>query len=241
MRCLVIGSSMSMPSCELKYEDTWLYRLIKTFPDIEFIDKNRRSSSACRLTTEGMCANGYDLLELYNPDFIITQIGATDAFPRLLKRHAIGTKLINHLPRFISNQIYNLIRKTKGRTISCADLTTEQFYNYFSAYCNRAQKLGTHVFCIKIAHCNDKVLRKSPHAIEAIDLYNTIFDHLQTEFDNVTAIEPLPLNLDLNANIMQTDGIHLTAKGSEIVFNNIKNAILNIYPQLYETANQKNN
>lgn len=241
MRCLIIGSSKSMPSLELKYENTWVYRLIKIFLDIEFIDKNHRSSSARRLVTEGALAKGYDLLEFYNPDCVITHFGITDSYPRLLKREAIITRFINHLPRPISNLIYDIVRKTKGRTISCCDISPQQFKDCFGQYCNRAKKQGVHVFIVKIAYCNDKVIQKSPHVIEAINLYNAQLDEVANMFNNVSTITPLPADADLNSPIfLQTDGIHLTAKGSEIVFNNIKNAILNIYPQLYETANQKN-
>lgn len=226
MRCLLIGASMSMPSSELAYEDTWVYKIIRTFPDIEFIDKCRRSSSATRLVTEGQNGKGYDLLEQYTPDFVITHFGITDSYPRLLKRNSLTTRLINRLPRFISNFIYNIVRKTKGRTLSCSDLSPSEFHKYFAQYCKRAENLGIHVFCVKIAYCNDIVLRKSPKVTEAVDIYNQVFDRLEREFSNVTIITPLPLDLDLNNyDILQSDGIHLTAKGSDLVFQNILNAV----------------
>ena len=65
LRCIVIGSSMTMPSFDLQYEKTWHYQLIKRYPNVEFIDKNTRSSSVRRLVKEGALSKGYDLLEYY--------------------------------------------------------------------------------------------------------------------------------------------------------------------------------
>jgi hypothetical protein len=95
MRCIVVGDSLPMPSLELKYEDTWVHHFRKDFPTVEVIDKCARSSSVKRLVREGINSNGSDLLEIYEPDFVITHLGIVDAAPRLLPRNAIGTKLLN--------------------------------------------------------------------------------------------------------------------------------------------------
>lgn len=224
MRCIIVGSSMAMPSLQLSYEDTWVYKLIKIYKDSEFVDKSRRSSSVRRLVSEGQNSLGYDLLEFYNPNFVILQIGITDASPRLLPRGKLYTKIINKLP--FSKFIYNIVRKTKGRTISCADLTQEQFYDCLSKYAKRALDLGIDVYCIKIAHCGSKVIKVSPHMNEAIDLYNKMYDKLSCEFDNVQLITPFAgydeSKLD---DILQSDHIHLTPKGCDIVLNNILSVI----------------
>lgn len=222
LRCIVVGSSMTMPSFDLNYEQTWLYKLIKHYPNIEFIDKNTRSSSVRRLVTEGALSKGYDLLEYYAPDFIITQIGIADCSPRLLKREAFSTKLINAMP--FSNWIYNIVRKTKGRTISCCDIDTTTFYKCLETYAERASQSQTQIFCIKIAHTGTGVVKKSPHMLEAIDLYNKEFDKLAASFNNVTLITPFPEDANLQELLIK-DEIHPNEKGSEIIFQNIVNAI----------------
>lgn len=228
MRCVIVGSSMSMPSLQLSYENTWIYKLNNIYKDIEFIDKSSRSSSVRRLVSEGQKSLGYDLLEFYSPDFVILQLGITDASPRLLPREKLYTKIINKLP--FSEFIYNIVRKTKGRTISCADLTPEQFYDCLSKYAKRALDLGVDVYCIKIAHCGSKVLKVSPHMNEAIDLYNGMYDKLSSNFKNVKTIVPFAgydeSKLD---DILQTDHIHLTPKGSDIVLNNILSVVKKSY------------
>lgn len=222
LRCIVIGSSMAMPSNDLGYEKTWLYKLIKKYPSVEFIDKNTRSSSVRRLVKEGALNNGYDLLEYYSPDFVIMQIGISDCSPRLLKREALSTKFINTLP--FSKLIYDFVRKTKGRTISCCDINTETFYNCLAAYAERAKNNGVRLFCIKIAYTGDCVVKKSPHMIESINLYNKEFDKLAACFDNVSVINPLP-DFESIEDLFLSDGIHLNEKGTDIVFQNIVSAI----------------
>ena len=225
MRCIVIGESMPMPSFELKYEDTWLFRLKQFFLNVEIIDKCRRSSSVRRLVTEGQNALGYDLLEFYEPDFVILHLGLTDASPRLLPREALYTKIINRLP--FSKFIYNIVRRTKGRTISCADLSPDAFYSCLSKYAKRAKAKGVIVYCIKIAYCGSKVLKVSPHMNEAIDLYNSLYDKLASEYSNVRLVQPLPsLSISELDKILQADAIHLTPQASCMVFENVKSAIL---------------
>lgn len=213
---------MTMPSFDLKYEDTWHYKLIDKYPNVEFIDKNTRSSSVRRLVTEGALSKGYDLLEYYSPDFIITQIGIADCSPRLLKRESYLTKIINTLP--FSKFIYNIVRKTKGRTISCADIDTKKFYSCLAAYAERAMKQNVQIFCVKIAHTGRGVVKKSPHMIEAIDLYNEEFDKLAKNYPNVTIVTPFPDDVDIQELLIK-DEIHPNKKGSDIIFSNIDNAI----------------
>lgn len=222
LRCLIIGSSMTMPSFDMTYENTWTYKLIRRYPNIDFIDKNRRSSSVRRLITEGALEKGYDLLEYYKPDFVITQIGITDCSPRLLKRESIITKMINQLP--FSKFIYDIVRKTKGRTISCCDIDKETFYDCLSQYAERARKSDTHVFCIRIAHNGPSVIKKSPHMNEAIDLYNKEFDRLAANFSNVSVFDPFPKDADMRQ-LRIKDDIHPNVKGSDIIFQSIVNAI----------------
>ena len=222
LRCLIIGASMCMPSFDIAYEDTWPYKIIRKYPDIDFIDKNRRSSSARRLITEGALEKGYDLLEYYKPDFVITHFGITDCAPRLLKREWISTRVLNHLP--FSKCIYDIIRRIKGRTISCSDISKETFYDCFSQYATRAKESHTHVFCVKIAHTGASLIKKSPHIIEAIDLYNKEFDRLAANFSNVTVIDPYPKDADLQQLLIKDDQ-HPNEKGSDIMFHSIINAL----------------
>ena len=220
MRCLILGSSMTLPTDELKFEETWFYMLSQRFPSVDFFDKCKRSSSARRLTTEGPNSSGKDTLEYYHPNFVITQIGTTDAAPRLFKREAFLTHVINHLP--FSKLIYNIARKTRGRVLKNCDLTPEQFKDNFNRYAKRAAATNTRVYIIEIGKVTDKVVRKSPHYNECVDIFNSKLREVAKENSNVTIIPAISAD---DVNDCQSDGIHQNASGQLKMFANILAAV----------------
>lgn len=220
MKCLIAGDSFAMPTEELAYEDTWPHLLYEEMPGLEIISKAERSRSVRSLNTGGYKGNGWDFLELIAPDFVIMHLGISDCAPRLLKREATLTKLLNLLP--FSKMIYNIVRKTKGRTISCSDLSPEVFYDNVARYMKRAQDMGVTVFIIKISNGGQKVIKISPHFNEAVDLYNTVFDRIGKEFNNAVLIEGIDGS---DESVFQSDGIHLLKNGNQIIFNRLKAAI----------------
>lgn len=221
-RFLIIGSSMSLPSDELKYEDTWPYLLQNSCGDAEFVINSKRSSSATRLNTEGPNISGYDMLEYYNPNYVITQIGITDAAPRLFKRNAISTKVINRLP--FSKLIYNIARKTRGRVLKNCDLSPEEFKSEFTKYVLRAALLNTHVFIIEISRATEKVLKVSPHYNECVDIFNAKLHEVASEHDNVTIIPVLNVTSQMD---YQKDGIHHSVNGQRKQFKIILEVLSN--------------
>jgi hypothetical protein len=222
MRAIIIGSSMAMPRLECNYDDTWIAKLVKKYPQIEFIDKCRRSSSAIRLVDDGAGAGdtrrGADLLEYYNPNFVITQIGITDCSPRLLKRNKKSTKIINELPDFLSKLIYDFVRKNKGRAIKNADLSVSEFRQCWINYIQRAKDLNTFVICVKISIPTSLFLSKSPLSASAIDLYNNVFEKLALEYSNLICFDPYNQS-DIDR--VAIDEFHVNEEGQTIVFNKL--------------------
>lgn len=222
MRILVLGSSMTLPSNELTYDDTWLYKLGKEFPELEIVDKCMRESSARRLTSDGPGGNGKDALDYFAPDVVITQIGVTDAAPRLLKRHGILFRILNRVPRRLSTIVYNFLRKYRGRQLKFSDLTPQQLHDHFDKYCKRAAQFGTKVFIIEICHSTPKVTNVSPHYNECMDIFNEQLHKVVLENDNASIIKVIDAN-DLSD--FQTDGIHLTSKGHDKQYAIIKDTL----------------
>jgi len=222
MRILVLGSSMTLPSDELIYDDTWLYCLGHDYPSIEVVDKCYRESSAKRLNSDGPKGNGKDALDYFAPDVVITQIGVTDAAPRLLKRNGKFARILNHLPHKLSTLAYNYLRRHRGRQLRYCDLTPEQLYGHFDKYCKRAAMMGVKVFMIEICHATQKVVKVSPHYNECIDIFNKQLHRVAEENDNAHIINVVNTS-DLND--FQTDGIHLTPQGQKKQYELIKEAL----------------
>lgn len=213
---------MTLPSDELVYDDTWLYRLGHDYPSLEIVDKCYRESSARRLNSDGPKGNGKDALDYFAPDVVITQIGVTDAAPRLLKRSGKLARILNHLPRRLSTKVYNYLRHHRGRQLQYCDLTPEQLRSHFDKYCKRAASMNVKVFMIEICHATQKVVNVSPHYNECIDIFNKQLHIVANENDNAYIIKVLDSE---DSNDFQTDGIHLTPQGQNKQYDLIKEAL----------------
>lgn len=214
-----MGSSMTLPSNELSYDDTWLYRLGHDFPTLEIVDKCMRESSARRLNSDGPGGNGKDALDYFSPNAVITQIGITDAAPRLLKRNGFFARILNRCPNWLSTFVYNYLRRYRGRQLKYCDLTPMQLHDNFDKYCKRAATFGVKVFIIEICHATPKVLKVSPHYNECIDIFNQQLHRVVAENKNARIIGVIDTS-DLSD--FQTDGIHLTPSGHQKQYTLIK-------------------
>lgn len=223
MRVLVIGDSLVLPRLEYDYDDTWLAKLIKEFPDIQFIEKLRRSSSSMRLVNDGAGAGdlrrGADLLEYYNPDLVITQIGITDSSPRLLKRNKISTKVVISMPRCISNFVFDFFRKFRGRIIENNDLSPDEFRRCWVNYIERANKTGTQILCILIAPGVGKFLESSPLINKSVSMYNQVLIDLEKKYSNFTTLESF--TFEEMSCFACDDGMHVNAQGQYFLYNKI--------------------
>ncbi len=208
---------MPLPSPELDYVDTWIYKFSTLSPDLHVINRCYRSSSATRLKGEG--PGGGDVFDLFQPDFIITHLGIPDAAPRLLKRNAISTRIINHLP--FSNLVYNIVRKTRGRTIKNCDISPMEFFACYDTYAKACKKINLNIFIILISK-GTTVLKLSPHFNESVDLYNTQLKKVAELNENVILVDGLDGTC---LDDYQSDGIHFTAKGQNKIFLNVISAL----------------
>lgn len=223
MRGIIIGSSMSMPTDELNYNDSYIHLLREKFPDVEWMYRLQRSSSIDRLINEGFKSNGWDNLEFYNPDFAIIHLGVTDASPRYLPRRKIATKLLNM--SFLAKYVYKYLRKHSYRKIEYCDVLPDDFRNKVIAYAERCKKLGTTLIIVKISMVHEKLVKtKSPEMNKSYKIYNQIFDEIAAQFDNVILVDGLNGEND----VYQSDLIHANEKGQLVFFNQISTAIENI-------------
>jgi len=226
MRAIIIGDSIAMPRLECNYDCTWIAKLVKNYPQVEFIDKCRRSSSVMRLVNDGAGSEdirrGADLLEYYHPDLVITQIGITDCSPRLLKRDRKVTKIVNELPYFISKLIYDFVRKTKGRTIKNNDLSPIEFKKCWINYIERAKLLNTQIICIKIGFVSNQFSKQNPMVCKSIVIYNEVLDELSLKYSNFSVIIPFSQN---EIDKISVDGYHIAEEGHNIVYEKLSNKI----------------
>lgn len=225
-RILIIGDSLAMPRGEVPYEETWPYFLGKKFPDYEFIDKTRRASKSDRLVNEGggykNIKRGADVLEHYNPDVVIVQIGITDCSPRYFRKSSLFSKLLNVSPNFIKSSIYSFIKKYFERKVKYADIDSNIFEKNWRNYIDRAVANNTEIIIISISAVSSEFIKKSPEIEIAIQTYNIILKNLASEFKNVTYIDPIDKNVIEKVAI---DELHVNKEGHKIVFEELKKMI----------------
>jgi len=219
-RILIITDSVSMPRQYVDYEETWIYLFKNKFREFDVIDRPARGSTSMRLVQEG--GGGYDLLELYRPDRIILQQGLAECAPRLFKKNGFEQKFINkYLPAKIRTDYIKAIKKRRGRNPDFTDVSPEQFkYNIFN-FAERCNKLNTKLAIIKILRPTDLFISKSPYVGRNIVLYNSIYEDAAKQFKNITLIEPVKPEIDVNSICL--DELHVDRVGHKFYFKAVEN------------------
>ncbi len=219
-RIMIITDSVSMPRQEIKYEETWIYLFKKKFSDFDVIDRPARGSTSMRLVQEG--GGGFDLLELYTPDRVILQMGLAESAPRLFKKNGFEQKFINqYLPVKIRNDYVKAIKEKRGRNPEFTDVSPEQFRNNIFSFAERCRKLKVRLAIFKILRPTDLFVMKSPYIKQNIDRANRIFDEAAAAFDNITLIDPIKPELDINN--LSIDELHINAEGHKLFFKAVEN------------------
>ncbi|PKL19182.1 MAG: hypothetical protein CVV49_02065 [Spirochaetae bacterium HGW-Spirochaetae-5] len=219
-RIMIITDSVSMPRQNVKYEDTWIYLFKNRFMEFDVIDRPARGSTSMRLVQEG--GGGFDLLELYTPDRVILQQGLAECAPRLFKKNGFEKKFINtYLPAKIRSDYIKAVKAKRGRNPEFTDVNHIQFRYNVSNFAERCAKLNVKLAIIKILKPTDLYLSKSPFIKQNIDLYNSIYHEISERYDNVTIIDPVKPDIDVN--LICLDELHINSEGHKLYFKEVEN------------------
>ena len=225
IKILIAADSIAMPRAENVYENTWVFMLKEAFPGCDIIDRSSRGSTTTRLVMEG--GGGVDLLERYNPNLVIIQMGLAECAPRLFKKtgfeHFFLTKLI---PRSCQPVYVDFVKKRRVRSPYITDVSPDQFRSNITNYFERAEKIGTRIITVLMHRPNRIFVFKSPHIGKNIELYNGIYKETASRFPNVETIDPFEKDADIDA--LTLDELHLNRQGAEIIVSKLKDRINSI-------------
>lgn len=226
-KILIVADSMAMPRGEVKYENTWIYKLQQYLEsDYIIIDKTKRASTSERLVEEGggykNIKEGADLLEHYEPNIVIIQIGITDCSPRYLNKNKLFTKILNRSPQIIQNTIYSFLKKYSSRKPKYSDVSPDKFRENLETYIQRAFLLNTTIIALSISPVTSLFQQKSPHINNNINHYNALMKDLENRHENFKVISPLA---NLNFNEIAVDELHYNEVGHHIIFETLKDLI----------------
>ncbi len=212
------GDSLGMPRENVRFKDTWYFNLSNSFSQNEFyfINNFKRANTTNSLVNR-------DALENYNPNIIILQLGIVDCAPRLYKTNSLLVKIVNRSPLFIKKNFWKVSKKIKKRSILNADVNLKKFEKNITNFLDRCKILEVEkCIIIKIQKPGKIMINKNPEIIKAVNLYNTIFDHMEKIYDFVTVINPLK---DGNDDFYIIDGYHVNKIGFNKVYEELKSEI----------------
>jgi len=230
MKILCIADSLALPGHDNTYEDTWFYKLQVAFREHVFISFFKRSITTEILITEGggdasQPNTGADCLEFYTPDVVVLQLGIVDCAPRLMRRKGLLYKIIQKSPSGVQNVFYKVLKKTRKRSSTNADVPPHEFSRNLNIYLDRCVKINVKkVIIIKICTPDNSFVQKSPDILDAVRLYNGLIDKLKEKYSIVTVVDPLASN---PKHIFE-DGYHPNPEGNDLVFNALQMEISNV-------------
>jgi acyl-CoA thioesterase-1 len=225
-KIVCIGDSMTLPGHHNRYEDTWIYLLKKSFPAIDFITFFARGATTEILNTTGGGNDGIDnkprgadLLEFYEPEMVIMQIGLVDCAPRVMNRNLLFYKLLVRQPRAIQDNVWKVIKKFKKRDADTVDVKLEDFQANLEKYIQRALAINVKkIIMVRICTPDERVTTKSPSFLDNINRYNAVLDELGKKFaDLIVFIDPLNERAIKEHGVIYQDGYHTNAKGNALV------------------------
>lgn len=218
-RILIITDSISMPRPGVKYDETWIYLFKDKFRNFDIIDRPMRGATSMRLVQEG--GGGYDLLEFYSPDRIILQLGLAESSPRLFRKNSFEYRFINKfLSNNLRNRYINIIKKKRGRRPEITDVSPEQFRSNIFNYAERCRSQNVKLIIFKLLRPTDIFVKKSPFIKQNIDRSNSIFEEAASVFNNITLIDPISPDLDINS--LSLDELHVNSQGHKLFFKSIE-------------------
>ncbi|PRY13297.1 hypothetical protein CLV24_106212 [Pontibacter ummariensis] len=211
-KVLCVADSLALPRANVKFEETWFFKLCQAYPEFLFIPKFYRG-----LTTKALVSSTKsDYLEHYEPSLVILQIGVVDCAPRFLRRSSLFVKALNELPKPVSARIWRVINTVGKREAKYADVLPHKFEKNLRDYFSRCREASiSKVIVIKIAQPSQNMIDKNPGITRQVDKYNSIFDKLTKEYDFISSVDPLESG---DNDLFLEDGYHLNAKGNSFVF-----------------------
>lgn len=219
-KILCISDSLGLPRPLVDYEHTWFYMLKSKLVDYELIPYFRRGA-----TTDSLADSNYgETLFYYNPDIIVLQLGICDCSPRYMKRNSLLHKIIIRLPSFLQNPFWKIYKKIFQRNLKRADVTPDRFQCNITNYFDKCQDSGIEkLIIVKIATPAPAMMDRNKTVMEAVDIYNSIYEKVASNYSFIEIINPLSISND----DLYTDGYHPNLKGNMLITSTLHSKLSN--------------
>lgn len=220
-RVLCISDSLGLPRDGVDYADTWFAQLKALNSDCDFIAIFKRNETTHCLSS----ANYKEYLWWYKPQSVVLQLGICDCAPRYMRASSLLYKLVYRLPSKLKSLFWKCYKKTHKRSINNADVTPNLFEQHVENYCKSCDDYGLErLIIVKIATPAKSMVNANPTIMEAIELYNGIYDKVAQKYTFCTIVNPL---YEPAPDHYVADGYHPNTKGNKLVAEAL-NSILTI-------------
>jgi len=185
---LAMTDSLGMPREGVDYRDTWIHKL-RASSSCEIIALTQRAATTDRLQNT-------EMLEAYNPDVVVTQLGVVDCAPRYMNR--IERSLIRPLP--VIKVVYKpLLKRCRLRRPRRSYVSPPEFRENLDDYYQRAATLGTDVYSIVIAPPSSLFIQANPQIEQEVVRYNEIYKTIAGQYEHVHILDPYEQITNINS------------------------------------------
>lgn len=195
-----------MPREGVEYEAVWTHRLKTRLSEFEVVDRSDRGRSTDHLQNE-------DLLEAYDPDISITQVGIVDCSPRYSNRYE--RVAFDVVPNRVTKPYMRVMKAVRTRHPKRCYVPRARFESNLRTYYERARREGVAVASIPIAPPWEQFVEKSPHVKRQVRAYNEVYERCAEGFENVAMLDPYSRIADPES--VFCDAVHLNEGGHSMV------------------------
>lgn len=211
---MCFGDSLALPREGCPYDETWISKLKKMYPNTDFI---------CNFLGGmliGDLSNFWWYMKHVGADVVVIQEGVCDSSPRYVNDRRLLWKVVLALcgKIRITSLFWWLIKKG-NRNPSCTYTPISVFEKKYHELLNDMYCSGVkYIVIIKIGHGSPNVVCRNKYFNSNADLYNNIFEKFKEKYkEKLILIDPLNIIED----DMTVDGYHCNAKGMEMVFSEL--------------------
>jgi len=230
LRIIILGNSLtySRPYRKAPFNKLYGVKLkdyLRQFGEHEvFIIGKNANTTRLQSKKSYLC---YDVFQ-FNPDIVVIHLGISDCAPRLFTE--IQGLYLKFLPKYIRTKVvkfYSKYRYFFTRIFPKVYVDPIEFRNKFDSLINQILDFGAHPILINILKTNTHLIERSYNILSNIVRYNLIIKEL-SEKHNIALID-MYLPSKKFSNLLKEDGIHLSAKGNNLLALKLFNLISKQY------------
>ena len=214
-RVLCIGDSLALPRRGCPYVETWIAKLKRQYPAVDFICNFKGG-----MLIEDALHYWTNYYQYGDVDIAIVQEGICDCSPRYINDRRLFWKVVMGFLKKIkmTNLFWSMVKAGRRKAYCVYTSPSTYAIQYEKMIKNMLRGGVNYVIAIKIGHGTEAVVSRSEHFNSNVESYNNIINQIQAHYpEKVISIDPLNKVDEDNF----VDGYHCSPKGMDAVYRDI--------------------